>query len=160
MRAGAGALYSPGAVLTPLHLTRLPLLAQLPGMDPGPEKPASSVAPRYFELLERNSHLIYPALAVLVLVLVTLAILQAFKQQDLDGAARAEFKRLIVDELRRYPAGMEATELSDALGLDRSKLVRLLDQMQQDGVLVSYTNTHRITLWRVKGVGASTTARP
>jgi hypothetical protein len=153
LRAGAEALYSPGAVLTPL--TYLPLLAQLPGMDPGPEKPASSVAPGYLELLERNSHLVYPALGGLVVVLVAFAILQALKEQDLHGAAKTEYKRLIVEELRRHPGGLEATELSEALGLESGKLVRLLDQMQQDGVLVSHTNTHRTTLWRVKGVGVN-----
>jgi hypothetical protein len=142
----------------PLSLSRLSLLAQvpIPGTGPELEKPASSVDPGYFELLEHNSHLIYPALAVLVLGLVTLAILQASKAQDLDGAAKAEFKKLIVDELRRYPAGLETPELAGAVGLDRSKLVRLLDQMQQDGVLVSHTTTQRQTVWRVKGVGVRT----
>ncbi len=155
MRAGTGALYSPGAVLTPLALSTLPLLAQLPlpGVDPGPEKPASSVAPKYFELLERNSHIIYPALAVLVLGLVMMAIIQASRTQEMDGAAKAEFKKLIIDELRRHPSGLDTPELAEALGLERGKLVQLLEQMQQDGVLVSHLTTQRQTVWRVKGVG-------
>jgi hypothetical protein len=154
LRAGTGALYSPGAVLMPPSLLT-PLLAQLPipGLDSGPDRPASSVDPSYFELLERNSHIIYPALALLVLGLVTVAILQASKAQEMDGAVKAEFKKLIVDELRRYPAGLETPDLASATGLDRGKLVRLLDQMQQDGVLVSHTTTQRQTVWRVKGVG-------
>ncbi|WNG50073.1 hypothetical protein F0U60_42580 [Archangium minus] len=140
----------------PLTLPALPLLlAQLPipGLERQPEKPASSVDPNYFELLERNSHIIYPVLGLLVLALVTVAILQATKAQDMDGAVKAEFKKLIVDELRRYPAGLETPDLAAATGLDRSKLVRLLDQMQQDGVLVSHTTTQRQTVWRVKGIG-------
>ncbi len=156
MPAGTGALYSPGAVLMSLPLSALSsLLAQLPipGLESGPERPASSVDPDYFELLERNSHIIYPALGLLVLALVSLAILQASKAQDMDGAAKAEFKRRIVDELRRHPAGLMAPELAGVLGLDRGKLVRLLDQMQQDGVLMSHTTTQRNTVWRVKGVG-------
>lgn len=155
LRAGTGAFYSPGALLMPPSLLSLSLLAQLPipGMDRGPEKPASSVDPNYFELLERNSHIVYPALAVVVLGLITAAILQASKAQDMDGAVKVEFKRLIVDELRRYPAGLETPALAAATGLDRSKLVRLLDQMQQDGVLISHTTTQRQTVWRVKGVG-------
>lgn len=141
-------------MLSPLPL----LLAQLsiPGLESGPDKPASSVDPNYFELLERNSHLVYPALAVLVLGLVSMAILQASKAQDMDGAVKAEFKKLIVDELRRYPAGLETPALASATGLDRGKLVRLLDQMQQDGVLVSHITTQRQTVWRVKGVGGRT----
>ncbi|HZH14661.1 MAG TPA: hypothetical protein VE057_09930 [Archangium sp.] len=139
----------------PPSILSLSLLAQLPlpGMDSGPEKPASSVDPNYFELLERNSHIVYPALAVVVLGLITVAILQASKAQDMDGAVKVEFKRLIVEELRRYPAGLETPALAAATGLDRSKLVRLLDQMQQDGVLISHTTTQRQTVWRVKGVG-------
>lgn len=140
----------------PLTLPTLPLLlAQIPipGLRRELEKPASSVAPNYFELLERNSHIVYPVLGLAVLALVTVAILQATKAQDMDGAAKAEFKKLIVDELRRYPAGLETPDLAAATGLDRSKLVRLLDQMQQDGVLVSHTTTQRQTVWRVKGIG-------
>ncbi|QRK13430.1 hypothetical protein JQX13_02490 [Archangium violaceum] len=131
------------------------MLAQLPipGLRRELEKPASSVDPNYFELLERNSHIVYPVLGLMVLALVTVAILQATKAQDMDGAVKAEFKKLIVDELRRYPAGLETPDLAAATGLDRSKLVRLLDQMQQDGVLVSHTTTQRQTVWRVKGIG-------
>jgi hypothetical protein len=142
-----------------LPLSALSLLAQLPipGAESGPDRPASSVDPDYFEMLERNSHIIYPALGVIVLVLVSLAILQASRAQEMDGAARAEFKKRIVDELRRHPAGLMAPELAVALGLERGKLVRLLDQMQQDGVLMSHTTTQRNTVWRVKGVGGRTT---
>jgi IclR-like helix-turn-helix domain-containing protein len=136
--------------LAPLLLS--PLLA-LSIFDSDPERPTSSVDPNYFELLERNSHIVYPALALLVLGLVTVAILQASKAHDMDGAVKAEFKKLIIDELRRYPAGLETPDLAAATGLDRSKLVRLLDQMQQEGVLVSHTTTQRQTVWRVKGVG-------
>jgi hypothetical protein len=141
-----------------IPLSALSLLAQLPllGLASGPDRPASSVDPDYFEQLERNSHIIYPALGVLVMVLVALAILQASRAQDMDGAARAEFKKRIVDELRRHPAGLMAPELASLLELDRGKLVRLLDQMQQDGVLMSHTTTQRNTVWRVKGVGGRT----
>lgn len=130
----------------------LPLLA-LSIFDLDSERPTSSVDASYIELLERNSHIVYPALALMVLGLVAVAILQASKAQEMDGAVKAEFKKLIVDELRRYPAGLETPDLASATGLDRSKLVRLLDQMQQDGVLVSHTTTQRQTVWRVKGVG-------
>jgi len=140
-------------VLTPSALF---LLAQIsiPGLDSGPDRPASSVDPSYFDLLERNSHIVYPALALLVLALVSWAIVQASKAQDMDGAAKLEFKKIIVDELRRYPAGLETPQLADATGLDRSKLVRLLDQMQQDNVLISHVTTQRQTVWRVKGIGS------
>ena len=134
----------------PLLLAQLPI----PGLgndDAG--KPSSSMDPSYFEMLERNSHIVYPSLGLLVLALVALAIVQASKAQDMDGAVKAEFKKLIIDELRRYPAGLDTPELADLTGLERSKLVRLLDQMLQEGALVSHMTTQRQTVWRVKGVG-------
>jgi hypothetical protein len=130
----------------PLSLSLPPLLAQLsiPGLDSGPERPISSVDPSYFELLERNSHVVYPALGVLVLGLVALAIFQT---------ARTEFKRRIVEELRRYPAGLETPELVRSIGLERGKLVQLLNLMVEDGVLLTHITTQQKTVWRVKGVG-------
>lgn len=140
----------PPLSLLPLLLAQIPI----PGLgDDGPEKPASSVDPGYFDLLERNSHIIYPVLGLLVLALVAMALIQASKAQDMDGAVKTEFKKLIVDELRRYPAGLETPDLADVTGLDRGKLVRLLDQMQQEGALISHVTTQRQTVWRVKGVG-------
>ena len=102
----------------------LPLLA-LSIFDLDSDRPTSSVDASYIELLERNSHIVYPALALMVLGMVAVAILQASKAQEMDGAVKAEFKKLIVDELRRYPAGLETPDLASATGLDRSKLVRL-----------------------------------
>ena len=138
-----------------IALAPLVLLAQIPipGLEPGPDRPASSVDPSYFDVLERNSHIVYPALGLLVLALVSWAIIQSSKAQEMDGAVKQEFKRLIVDELRRYPAGLETPDLAEATGLDRSKLVRILHQMQQDNVLVSHVTTQRQTVWRVKGIG-------
>ncbi|HEX8825995.1 MAG TPA: hypothetical protein VF794_39150 [Archangium sp.] len=132
----------------PLPLPILPaLLAQLSflGLDSGSEN--------YFELLERNSHIIYPSLGLMVLGLVALAIFQTAKAQELDGATRNELKRRIVEELRRYPAGLQTPELASAMGVERGKLVRLLNQMQDDGVLISHVTTQRHTVWRVKGIG-------
>jgi hypothetical protein len=149
---GPGCLYSPGAVSFPSALFLLAEI-QIPGLEPRPDGPASSVDPNYFELLERNSHIVYPALAILVLGLVSLAILQASRAQEMDGAVKAEFKKLIIEELRRFPAGLETPMLVESTGLERGKLVRLLNQMEQDGLLLSHHTTQQQTVWCVKGVG-------
>lgn len=135
----------------PPHL----LLAQLdiPGITPPPDGPASSVDPNYFEMLERNSHLVYPALALLVLALVSFAILQSSRAQEMDGAVKAEFKKHILDALRLYPAGLETPLLVESTGLERGKLVQLLTQMEQDGLLISHVTTKHQTVWCVRGVG-------
>jgi hypothetical protein len=116
-------------VANPLNLL-VPLLTLqiegLPGQDQGPEyvKPVSSLSPKYFELLEQNSHIIYPALAVLTLVLIAGGILQAWRTQDLDGLQKNEFKRAIVNELRSNISGLPGDLLAKAVGLDRLKTNR------------------------------------
>ena len=124
------------------------LLAQA---APDYAKPVSSLSPGYFEVLEQNSHIIYPALAVLTLVIIAAGILQAWRTQDLDGLQKNEFKRAIVNELRRNISGMPGDMLAKAVGLDRLKTNRLLEQMQQEGMVVSHTNSQRLTVWRVRG---------
>jgi hypothetical protein len=110
-------------------------------------------SPQYFELLEKNTHIVYPVLAVLVLVMLMAGILQAWKTQDLDGLQRAELKREIILELRKDAFGASVEVLSRRMKLDPLKLVGLLEQLQKDGVVMSTTDTKRLTTWRLKGVG-------
>jgi hypothetical protein len=113
------------------------------------------IEPGYFELLEKNTHIVYPVLAVLVLVLLMAGILQAWKTQDLDGLQLAELKREIVLELRRETWGASVDNLARKMKLDPLKLVNMLEQMQKDGVVISTTDTKRLTTWRLKGVGGA-----
>ena len=125
----------------------------LPGQPVEAPRPTDSTDPGYIEFLERNSHIIYPALGVLVLVLIAAGILQAWRAQDLDGLARAELKREVILELRRQMGGVTAEALARKVGLEPFRLVRILEEMQRDGLLLSHTNTQRLTVWRLKGVG-------
>lgn len=115
-------------------------------------KPQSATSPAYFELLERNTHIVYPALAVLVLVLLVAGILQAWRTQDLDGLQKAELKREVILELRKQTHGAPAEMIAKVVGLEPFKLVKLLEEMQKDGVVQSHTNTDRLTIWRLKGL--------
>lgn len=133
------------------------LLSQQP--DPDYAKPDSALSPRYIEVLEQNSHIIYPALAVLTLVIIAAGILQAWRTQDLDGLQKNEFKRAIVNELRRNISGMPGDQLAKAVGLDRLKTNRLLEQMQQEGLVVNHTNSQRLTVWRVRGAAPEPSVR-
>ena len=90
---------------------------------------------------------------MLVLVLLVAGILQAWKTQDLDGLQKAELKREIVVHLRQEIGGAPAEQLARQVGITSIKLVRLLEEMQNDGILSSHTNTQRLTIWRLKGVG-------
>ncbi len=131
------------------------VLAQIGGMPdvmPHP-KHVGATSPPYIELLEQNSHIIYPALAVLVLVLIVAGILQAWKTQDLDGLQKAELKKEIVVHLRQEIGGAPAEQLARRVGVPPIKLMKLLEEMQKDNILSSHTNTDRLTIWRLKGVG-------
>jgi hypothetical protein len=116
-------------------------------------RPAPEPETDYLELLEKNSHIIYPALAVLVVGLLVLGILEAWRSQDLDGLQKVELKRSIILELRRQLGGASAETLAKAIGLESFKTVKLLEELQRDGIVISHTNTARLTLWRIKGTG-------
>lgn len=135
-----------------LHLTQI---EGLPGQDNRPQyvRPASSMAPKYFELLEQNSHIVYPALGLLALGLVVIGIIQAWRSQDMDGLTKNEFKRAIVNELRSNLSGLPGDVLARAIGLERLKTMKLLEQMQQEGMISSYMSSNRMMMWRVRGTG-------
>lgn len=139
-----------------IHLVQIDGMPEgMPGQDNTPKyvKPASSMAPKYFDMLEQNSHIVYPVLAGLTLLLVVAGIFQAWKSQDMDGLTKNEFKRQIVNELRRNISGLPGDLIARTIGLDRLKTVRLLEQMQQEGILNSYMSSNQMMMWRVRGAG-------
>ena len=139
-----------------LHLVQIDGLPEgMPGQDDSPKyvKPASSMAPKYFDMLEQNSHIVYPALAILTMLLVVVGVFQAWKSQDMDGLTKNEFKRAIVNELRRNISGLPGDMIARAVGLDRLKTVRLLEQMQNEGMVNSYMSSNQMMMWRVRGAG-------
>jgi hypothetical protein len=116
------------------------------------EQPTGSTNLPYLEVLENNTHIIYPALAIMVVVLIVAGILHAWKSDDLDSVVKAEAKREIVMQLRREMHGMSAERLKRMTGLEMTRLVRLLQEMQEDGLLTSHTNSQRQTTWVLKGL--------
>lgn len=134
-------------MVIPLHV--LGALALAFAGKPRPEAPE----PGYVDLLERHSNIVYPALAVVVVILLIIGIVDAWRTQDLDGLQKVELKREIILELRRQLGGASAETLAKAVGLESFKTVKLLEELQRDGILVSHTNTARLTVWRIKGAG-------
>lgn len=106
--------------------------------------------PPYLEWLEQNTHIIYPILGIGTLVLLAAGIIQAWRSQDLDGLQKAEFKRQIILELRRDTFGVTAEILAKRIDLESLKTARLLEELQKEGLIISSTNTQRITTWRMK----------
>ena len=141
-------------ILRLLQVEGLP--SWFPGQSDKPDyyKPTTSMSPTYLELLEQNSHIIYPALGILTAVLLVAGIFQAWRSQDMDGLTKNEFKRAIVNELRRNLSGLPGDIIARAVGLDRLKTMKLLEQMQQEGMVNSYMSSNQMMMWRVRGAGA------
>jgi hypothetical protein len=139
-----------------LTLTLPLLLAQLftmPGEQIEAPRPVTATQLKYLEVIEQNAHIVYPAVGILALLLIAAGILQAWRTQDIDGLQKTELRREVLLELRRQLSGLPAELLARRLDIEPFRMVKLLEEMQRDGVLVSHTNTHRLTVWRVKGVG-------
>ena len=137
-----------------LALTELPIPdIRMGGQEHDPyTRPSGATTAKYFEVLENNTHIIYPLLVVTVLVLISLGVLQAWRSQDLDGLQKAELKRELIRELRRDMHGTTVDAMSKVVGLPPFRLNKLLEEMQTEGILESRTDTRRITTWRLKGL--------
>jgi hypothetical protein len=120
--------------------------------SPGYVAPLSSTSPRYLELLEENTHILYPAIAVLVVALIAFGVISAWRTEDIDVIAKAEMKREIIREMRRQVHGLTVEQLAKLTSMPPLKLVRLLEEMQEGGITESRTDSARITTWRLKGL--------
>ena len=102
--------------------------------------------------IERNKQVLYPSIAIVVVLLMVIGILRAWRTTELNAEAKTKFKGEILRMMRMNLAGLLADEIAKAIGLDRLKTLKLLEEMQRDGVLQSHTTTQRFTVWRVRGL--------
>ena len=100
--------------------------------------------------------ILYPLLALIAIVLLIWGVLSAWRSEELAGVRKAELKREIILELRRQMRGMTGDELARAVGLAPLTTVKLLEELQKDNILMSHTNTQRLTIWRVLGLPTGT----
>jgi hypothetical protein len=140
------------ASLFPALVLSCALLIDLPGEPPSYARPVSATRPRYIEFLEDNTQFIYPGIAVLVVTLIALGVISAWRTEDMDGIQKAEVKREIIGELRREIHGVTVDHLAKSLGVPSLKLIRLLDEMREQGITECRTDTRRVTTWRLKGL--------
>lgn len=124
---------------------------RLPGSESYYEKPHTASSNEYLTFLEHNSHVVYPAIAAVVLTLLVLGVVQAWRSTELDGMAKMEFKREIILTLRRQVAGETVETIARRIGLEPFKTAKLLEEMQRDGILRSHVSSNRLVLWQVTG---------
>jgi hypothetical protein len=106
----------------------------------------------YMEFLEKNRGILYPALAGVALLLILFGILQAWRGHEMDGAKKAEIKKDIALELRKAGGATSADLIAKAIGLEKFKTVKILEEMLEDGTIITYTNTQRLAVWQLKGM--------
>src|SRR4051794_40372223 len=58
-----------------------------------------------FDFLDRNTHILYPALALVAIGLLVLGILTAWRSDDISGLAKVEYKREIIIRMRKNVGG-------------------------------------------------------
>ena len=105
----------------------------------------------YMEFLEKNRGILYPALAGLALLLILFGLVQAWRGHEMDGAKKAEIKKDIALELRKAGGATSADVIARAIGLEKFKTVKILEEMLEDGTIITYTNTQRLAVWQLKG---------
>lgn len=115
--------------------------------------PALPDVSEIYPWVEANSRIIYPVLVLGTIGLIVLALLSLMRRQDMDGKLKDKIKAELITELRIQVVGVTAEELARTVGLETFKTVRLLEEMQADGMLISYNNTQRRQVWRLKGIG-------
>ena len=127
-------------------------LAEVPGLSDAPVvRPHRG--PKYIDFLEKNTNLIYPALAAATIILILLGILASWRGHEMTAEQKSNLKRDIILELRKAGGGISAEQVAKAIGLEKFKTVKLLEEMLNDGLLLTYTNTQRLAVWQLKGVG-------
>lgn len=108
-----------------------------------------------YSWVDANRGVVYPALVGATILLIALAVLSQLRRQDMDGKLKNKVKGELIRELRIQVVGVTADELARTVGLEKFKTVRLLEEMQTDGILISYNNTQRRQVWKLRGVGDS-----
>lgn len=115
-------------------------------------RPVTSSYTKHLDTLEQNRHVVYPGVALFTLAIIAFGIIQAWRTHGLDGKEKSNYKREIVQELRRNMGGMTGEQLARTIGLEPLKTVKLLDEMVGEKLIVSHTNTERLTVYRLRGL--------
>ncbi len=102
------------------------LVEALPGDDV--ELPAPDLS-----WLEVHSTVVYPLIAIGTVALLVVAILAAWRSDDMSGILKVEYKREIIVLLRREPAGIAIHSLAKRLKLSVHRVDVLTQEMVRDG---------------------------
>ncbi|HCF60376.1 MAG TPA: hypothetical protein DFS52_20545 [Myxococcales bacterium] len=101
--------------------------------------------------IERYGFVLYPVLAIGTLALIAVAIVSALRSDEITGIAKVEYKRAIIALLRREVGGLPVEKIAKALKQNVSRTSRLLESLQEDGIVAEQTFKKR-KIWRMRGL--------
>jgi len=103
------------------------------------------------DFLERNRHIIYPAVGVLVIILLGASVISAWRTPKVAGAEKARLKGEIIRAMRQNIGWITAAELAGLLELDTHTLAQILTEMKTDEVVVS-AMIENLVHYRLRGL--------
>ena len=101
------------------------------------------------------------ALVALVVIGIPIGIVMTFTRSGgglLTLEQRTKLKQEIVFELRRRLSPVSAAEMARHLAVDVFSTATLLEQLERERLIESYTTSQRLTYWRLRGVPLAATA--
>ena len=103
------------------------------------------------EFLERNRHIIYPAVGVLVIILLGASVLSAWRTPKVAGAEKARLKGEVIRAMRQNIGWITAAELAKILEIETHTMATILDEMKAEDVVVTATMKSLVN-YRLRGV--------
>jgi len=95
--------------------------------------------------LEQYQHILYPTLALFVLVLLGASVVSAWRSPKLEGVEKARLKGEVIRAMRQNIGWITAPELAESIpGSDSHAMAKILEEMKQDGVLISAMMENKI----------------
>jgi hypothetical protein len=103
-----------------------------------------------FQFLTQHKQIIYPALALLVLVLLVAAVLNAWKSPEIAGAEKARLKGEIIRFMRKHIGWATAAEVGAGVEVETQIAATLMQEMKDDGLLIT-AMMDNLLHYRLKG---------
>ncbi|MDF1563910.1 MAG: hypothetical protein P1V51_12755 [Deltaproteobacteria bacterium] len=103
------------------------------------------------DFLERNRHIIYPAVGVLVIILLGASVISAWRTPKVEGAEKARLKGEVIRAMRQNIGWITAAELAERLDVDLALVVQILTEMKEEDVVVSATIQNLVN-YRLRGI--------
>ena len=89
------------------------------------------------EVLDEYGHIIYPALGVLVIILLAASVFSAWRAPRIEGVEKARIKGDTIRLMRKNVGWITAIEVAQHLEVDAHVAAILLNEMKDDGLLTS-----------------------